>query len=116
RDAWRVGTAAAGARGEEMSLQPDLLRGELVYLSAVQDADFEVIGDWTENSDFVRLFDSRPAAPRSYADVSAEIRQMQRSENDFIFAVRRCEDELLVGLTGLDGISWTNGTAYLSIG
>jgi RimJ/RimL family protein N-acetyltransferase len=41
---------------------------------------------------------------------------MQRSENDFIFGVRRCADELLIGLAGLDGISWTNGTAYLSIG
>lgn len=99
-----------------MTLKPDLLRGEHVYLSAVEDADLEVISDWTQNSDYLRLYDSRAAGPRTVADVSAEIRQMQRSESDFIFGLRRCEDELLVGLVGLDGISWTNGTAYLSIG
>jgi len=99
-----------------MTLKPNLLRGERVYLSAVQDDDLEVISDWTENSDFVRLYNRRPAVPQTVADVSAEIREMQRSEREFNFGVRRCEDELLVGLAGLDGISWTNGTAFLSIG
>ena len=34
-----------------MTLKPNLLRGERVYLSAVQDDDLEVVSDWTENSD-----------------------------------------------------------------
>ncbi len=99
-----------------MSLKPNLLRGEHVYLSAVLDDDLEMIADWSEDSHYLRLFDSRPAAPRTIADVSDEIRTMQRGDREFIFGVRRCADELLVGLAGLDGISWTHGTAYLSIG
>jgi RimJ/RimL family protein N-acetyltransferase len=111
-----MGPVAAAAKEEIVTLQPNLLRGERVYLSAIDDADLETISDWTENSDYLRLYDTRAAMPQTVADVAAEIRQRQRNENEFVFGVRRCEDELLVGVAGLDGISWTHGVAYLSIG
>jgi RimJ/RimL family protein N-acetyltransferase len=99
-----------------MTLQPGLMRGERVYLAAVEAADMATISGWTKDSDYVRLYDSRAAGPRTVAQISAEIGEAQRSENAFIFGLRLRSDDRLVGLAGLDGISWPHGSTFLSIG
>lgn len=41
-----------------MTLQTGLLRGERIYLAAVEEADMETISRWTQVSDYLRLYDS----------------------------------------------------------
>jgi RimJ/RimL family protein N-acetyltransferase len=99
-----------------MTLQPGLMRGEQVYLAAVEEADMATISGWTKDSDYLRLYDSRAAGPRTIAEVTAEIKEAQGSKTGYIFGLRRLPDDLLIGLVELDGISWPHGTSFLSIG
>jgi RimJ/RimL family protein N-acetyltransferase len=99
-----------------MTLRPGLLRGERVYLAALDEGDIAAASEWTKDSDYLRLYDSRPAAPRTAAELGVELREAQRSQNDFLFGLRLRESDQLIGLVGLDGISWPHGTAFLSIG
>lgn len=99
-----------------MTLQPGLMRGESVYLAAVEEADMATISGWTKDSDYLRLYDSRAAGPRTVAEIASEIQEAQRSKSGFVFGIRRCDDDLLIGLVELDGITWPHGTSFLSIG
>lgn len=99
-----------------MTLKPGLLRGERVYLAALDESDLATASEWTKDSDYLRLYDSRPAAPRTAAELGLELREAQRGQNDFLFGLRLSEGDGLVGLVGLDGISWPHGTAFLFIG
>ena len=99
-----------------MTLRPELLRGKRVFLAALDESDLATASEWTKDSDYLRLYDSRPAAPRTTAELGLELREAQRSQNDFLFGLRLREGDQLIGLVGLDGISWSHGTAFLFIG
>jgi RimJ/RimL family protein N-acetyltransferase len=99
-----------------LTLQPELMRGEHVYLAAVEEPDMATISQWTKDSDYLRLYDSRAAGPRTVAEITSEIKEAQRSETGYIFGIRRRDDDRLIGLVELDGISWPHGTSFLSIG
>lgn len=95
----------------------NLLHGENVKLTAVTSADLGVITRWWSDSDFLRLYDTAPAVPRNDDQISRRLDLSQTSPDIFLFAIRLMnEDEELIGLLEIDGVSWPHRTAFVSIG
>lgn len=97
-------------------IAPNLLRGEKVRLTAVTANDMVAITRWWSNPDFLRLYNSAPAAPRNEDQLSRRFDLSQTSPEVFLFAIRLVDDEELIGLLEFDGVDWPNRTTYLSIG
>jgi RimJ/RimL family protein N-acetyltransferase len=93
----------------------DLLRGERVRLMALMSDDVSVIARWDHDGTFLRLFDGRPAYPRTETALAEWLAGQQKSANDFTFAVRPLEEDRLLGYIELDGVLWSHqvcGIAY----
>lgn len=91
------------------------LRGSLVRLTALGTADAEVLVA-SQDSAVMRLLDTRAAVPSTVARTREWIEREQKNPNSFHFAIRRREDDALIGFCELDGIEWNNGACGLGIG
>lgn len=96
-------------------LKQNLLRGEKIHLTLVTKEDLPTLVQWYQDADFLRLYDSVPAGPQTEEQLAERISAAQKSDSDFIFAIRPIYDDDLLGLVELDGIQWNHGTAALSI-
>jgi RimJ/RimL family protein N-acetyltransferase len=94
----------------------EMLVGDNVKLMAIAEGDIAVITTWYQDAGFLRLFDSTPAAPKTEKEMTQLIEAAQQAHNGFIFAVRLLEGDRIVGILGFDGIAWTHGTAFVSVG
>lgn len=94
----------------------NLLRGEKVRLTAVTSYDLSTITRWWGDPDFLRLYNTAPAIPRNEDQLSRRFELSQTSPDVFLFAIRLLDDDELIGLLELDGVDWSNGTTFLSIG
>lgn len=94
----------------------NLLRGEKARLTAVNSTDLMVITRWWADPDFLRLYNSAPAAPRNDDQLSRRFDLSQTSHDVFLFAIRPLAEETLLGLLEFDGIDWSNRTSFVSIG
>jgi RimJ/RimL family protein N-acetyltransferase len=99
-----------------MMLDKNILRGSVVRLTAVEQEDLAAIGHWYEDAGFARLFDAAPAAPKSASQLAHWLEELQKDKNGYLFAVRPLERETLLGYVELDGIMWSNGSAWLGLG
>ena len=97
-------------------LDANILLGDKVRLTAVDKDDLSAIGRWFEDAGFARLFDAMPAAPKSEAALSRWLEEVQKDKNGFLFAIRPVDGQSLLGYAELDGILWSNGTAWLGLG
>jgi RimJ/RimL family protein N-acetyltransferase len=94
----------------------NLLRGEKVRLTAATNADLSIITRWWADADFLRLYETPPAAPRNEDQLSRRFDLSQTSSEVFLFAIRLLNDDDIIGLLELDGINWWNRTTFVSIG
>ena len=94
----------------------DLLTGTRVRLTAIDEGDMATVGGWYRSTRFLRLYDSMPAYPKTEKQIRARIKESQEDERTFIFAIRLRDDEEIIGMLELDGISWSHGTSFVSIG
>ncbi len=99
-----------------MTLDYELFRGAKVRLSALADDDIAAITRWYQDSKFLRLFDARPAYPRTAAELKTWYEELQKSSNDFVFAVRPLDGDTCIGYLELDGINWVHGVAGMALG
>lgn len=93
-----------------------LLCGEKVKLNAVREEDMETIAEWYQDTAFLRLYDSQPAAPLSEKQLAERLQKRQEDPNTFLFAIRLVDTNRIIGLLELDGVAWTHGTSFVSIG
>jgi RimJ/RimL family protein N-acetyltransferase len=93
----------------------NLLQGEAVRLTALDEADLATLVGWQQDAEFLRLFDARPAYPQTEQALKAWLQERQRATDAFFFAIRRCESDDLLGYVELDSILWAHGSAWLSI-
>jgi len=93
-----------------------LLTGQHVRLTAITDDDLPALARWYEDTAFLRLFDAEPASPKTPKQLAEIIAEEQKSQTGFVFAVRRLDDSALIGYVELDGIIWSQGTGWVSIG
>ncbi len=96
-----------------------LLRGELVYLT-VEDPQVlsEAFSRWSLDVEYWRLLTSDAALPRSSKSIKEWLEKDLEKDNPklFNFAIRRIEDQHLIGQMDLDIVSWTHGESFIGIG
>jgi len=97
-------------------ITPNLLRGEQVRLTAPTSVDLPAITRWWADPDFLRLYNTAPAAPRNEDQLSRRFDLSQTSNETFLFAVRLLDEDTLIGLLEFDGVDWSNRTTFVSIG
>ena len=94
----------------------NLLTGTKVNLTSLTRHDMPVVADWYQNTEFVRLFESGPAYPKTEEALIRQLEEDEKSKKDFPFAVRLAENGLLIGLVVIDGVEWNNRVGGLAIG
>jgi RimJ/RimL family protein N-acetyltransferase len=92
-----------------------LLHGDRVRLNGLTSDDLSTIARWYEDADFMRLYDARPAHPRSEAELTRWLEGLQKDKNTFAFAIRTQDSGALVGTVELDEILWAHGVSGLGI-
>jgi RimJ/RimL family protein N-acetyltransferase len=92
-----------------------LLCGDRVRLTAVAADDLPVIAQWFSRPELLRLYDARPASPKSEAELAQWLEQIRKDKNTFAFAIRSLQGDDLVGYLELDGILWAHGVSGFSI-
>lgn len=94
----------------------NLLIGKLVRLTAVESRDIPELVRWHQDAGFMRLYDAGAAKPKTERELSDYIAEQQKSATAFVFAVRPLGRDDLVGFLELDGIVWSQGVGWVSIG
>lgn len=93
----------------------NLFQGPRVRLTAARAGDAAIVARWHEDAWFLRLMDARTARPQSEQQIQAWIDETEKSNHDFLLAVRLVETDELIGWIELNGILWNNGTTMLGI-
>ena len=96
-------------------LASNLLQGSRVRLTALTSDDLPTIAGWHQNAGFARLFDARPAAPKTIGVLDNWLDEYNRANNGFVFAIRPLGEETLIGYIEIEGIMWAHRHAWLSI-
>ncbi len=91
-----------------------MLKGRLVRLAAVAEADLPAMAAWHADGDFLRQLDAAPAYPRPEAYLRERF-LAPPGRDAYFFALRALEDDRLVGYAGLVGILWNQGAAWLEM-
>lgn len=93
----------------------ELFKGKLIRLSACRSEDDEHFARWSNDSEYARFQDSRPAMPLTTAEFAE--RREQRHEHDRIeFRLRTLGEDRLIGFTALLDVEWTHRRAMLAVG
>jgi RimJ/RimL family protein N-acetyltransferase len=92
-----------------------LLSGERVRLTALTPDDLPTIARWYEDADFMRLYDARPARPKSRVELEQWLAEHHKAKNIVVFAVRPQNSDDLIGTVELDGILWVHGVCGFGI-
>jgi RimJ/RimL family protein N-acetyltransferase len=95
--------------------QENLFRGGRIRLTAPRPDDVQTWVRWYEDSSFGRLFDMRPAYPRSVERLHGLLDSMMRSTEGYPFAIRLHENDALIGHVELDDVQWAHRSAWVSI-
>lgn len=93
----------------------NLFHGARIRLTAPHPDDVYTWQRWYENSEFARLFDSRAAYPRSVTRLQALMDSLLKPTDSYPFAIRRHDDDAMIGFADIDDVQWANGTAWVSI-
>jgi len=93
----------------------NLLRGSRVRLAALTSDDLPAIARWYEDAEFMRLYDSRPAVPKTEAELGQWLEDLHKSKDTLAFAIRPVDRDDLMGTLEIDGILWPHGVCGLGI-
>lgn len=97
-----------------------LFQGELVrFVAAEPQLAAGLFAKWMRDSEFVRLLDTDPARLLSvdkYKEWFEKDLVEQQKNDELFFLIRTLEEDLTIGLIGLDGIQWVHGDAWVGIG
>jgi len=92
-----------------------LLQGSRIRLVALTPDDLPTIARWYEDAEFMRLYDARPAAPKSEAELARWLEEVQKAKNIFAFAIRPIDSDGLIGTLELDDVLWSHGVCGVGI-
>ena len=88
------------------------LNGEKVYLSPINEEDYELYVKWLNNSNITQYLNCND----SLITLSNEKETLAKLANEeFVFGIIRSEDDTLLGNIGLTNINYKNGIASLGI-
>lgn len=92
-----------------------LLTGNKIKLTRFKENDLQVLEQWYQDEEFMRLMDTNPAFPK-VEDELKEWYLKKHKSNEFLFAVRTLESDDLIGFAALDSIDWSNRNVWLALG
>jgi len=92
-----------------------LLRGHKVRLTALAKNDLATMAHWYQDTEFLRLYDARPAYPKTEDELARWLEELQKANDIFAFAVRLLEGADLIGYVELDGINWQHGVCGMGL-
>lgn len=102
------------------SMSNNLFQGELVrFVAAEPQLAAGLFAKWGRDSEFVRLLDADPARLLSvdkYKEWFEKDLVEQQKNDELFFLIRTLEEDLTIGLIGLNGIQWVHGDAWVGIG
>ena len=78
--------------------------------------DLPIFSQWNQDTAFLRRYEAAPAAPKTEKQLAAYIEEQQKSSTAYPFAIRLLDADDLIGYCELDGILWSQGTGWVSIG
>ncbi len=94
-----------------------LFQGKLVRLVAPDpDKDAVLAAKWSQDAEYLRLFDAMPARPYLTRNAREWMEQAGSRENEFPFYIRTLADDRSIGYIGIEDVSWSNGDAFVGIG
>lgn len=98
-----------------------LYDGDLIRLGPIDfEKDTAVESRWTHDASFMRLLYFDPMRPLSSAQVKKKYEELEKEADEhrtiFPFRIRAREDDRLIGLAEIYGISWSNGNAGIRFG
>lgn len=94
----------------------DLLSGTKVRLDALEERDAQTIAQWSGDAGYLRLLDTNLARPKTSRQIATELDQQSTASETLLLAIRRREDDRLIGTVGFHEIEWSNQVAWLTIG
>lgn len=94
----------------------NLLIGEKVKLTSINEEDISEMQKWHNDVAFMRYYDIVSAIPKDKEDVKEIISDIRKCSTSYIFAIKSLEHKEFVGVTGFENIYWNNGTALIYIG
>ena len=94
----------------------NLLVGEKIKLTSVNEEDISIIQKWHNDVSFMRNYDTTCASPKNIEDVKELIMDVRKCSTAYIFAVKEIAHQEIIGVTGFENISWNNGTSLIYIG
>ena len=92
-----------------------LLRGDRIRLTALTKDDLPTIASWYQDAEFMRLYDSRPACPKTETELAGWLEELDKDKTTFAFAVRDLESDDLIGSLELDGVNWQHGVCGMGL-
>lgn len=92
-----------------------LLTGKQLKLGPLREKDIDILAKWYEDTEFLRFYDFHPAVSKTRKQLE-HIYKNGGSDEFIPFAVRKTEDDEMIGLVEIDAISYTNRFAWISVG
>lgn len=92
-----------------------MLTGSRLKLGPIRKNDIDVLAGWYEDIAFLRFYDFHPAVPKTRKQLE-EIYKGGGSAEFIPFAVRKTDGGEMIGLVEIDGISYSNRFAWISVG
>ena len=93
----------------------ELLKGNKLKLTYLRDEDIEAFTHWYEDTKFLRLYSSEPSIPKSPTEITKIFDEVKNSPTSIGLAIRDILSNEIIGYLELDGISYNNGTSWISI-
>ncbi|MBN2305869.1 MAG: GNAT family N-acetyltransferase [Anaerolineae bacterium] len=93
---------------------PSLFTSARLRLAAPRPDDADILAQWTQDADYLRLLDDDPIAPQSpasFGNLGAN-----SDANSAYFHVRTLDTDRLIGFVVLFNIKWRNQTGEMAIG
>ncbi len=97
-------------------ISDNLWMGKLVRLTGLKKEDAKTFSNWHNDAGFLRLIDAEMARPRAAEEIEKWFEEWQKDPKQICFAVRKLDDEQMLGFISLEGILWSHGVAWLGVG
>ncbi len=97
-------------------INPRLLRGEKVRLTAISKDDAAVMARWNEDAEYMQLVDTGAMRLWNAEQTAAHLEKRAGDDTLISFGIRTIEDNRLIGTVDLAMIEWTNGCAWVGMG
>lgn len=91
------------------------LSDDVITLTALTKSDLPTILNWYSDIQFARLFDAQSFRPRTPERMEKWLEEEQAESTTYFFGIRPKNSDALLGMIDLNGIEWSNATAWLGI-